>query len=103
MGPQSLWKTSKASIISIRSQVLLNSFGSDLEFPGVTAGDDDDFAILVLYELVVPVDGNYQFGFRGDDGGYVRITGGPDGNGGNFSSILVNATGACRFRKPAIC
>jgi hypothetical protein len=76
-----------------------HSFGGDLQFPGNTGVDDDQFAIRALGQLVVPTDGNYQFGFRGDDGGYIRITGGPDGNGGNFSAIVTNITGASQIQE----
>ena len=75
------------------------SFGADIPFPGDSGADDNDFAIRGFAELVIPADGTYQFGFRGDDGGYIRITGGPDTNGGNFASILANATGLSQIQE----
>jgi len=44
-------------------------FDPDIPFDNDTAADDNDFAMLATAILDVPVDGRYQFGFRGDDGG----------------------------------
>jgi hypothetical protein len=43
--------------------------GGDVPFVGNTGADDEDFALLATAKLVVPVDGIYQIGFQGDDGG----------------------------------
>ena len=50
-------------------------FGDDAPFPNGTAGDDNDFAVEAIGVLEIPADGLYQFGFRGDDGGSLRIVG----------------------------
>jgi hypothetical protein len=62
-------------------------FGSNNPFPNDTAADDNDFALEASGTLVIPADGLYQIGFRGDDGGYLTIT------GGTFLSV-VQAGGA---------
>ncbi|MFO1521549.1 MAG: PA14 domain-containing protein [Kiritimatiellia bacterium] len=51
------------------------SFSNNLPFPNGTGAADDDFAVEATGLLEIPVDGDYQFGFRSDDGASLRITG----------------------------
>jgi hypothetical protein len=64
------------------------TFGNNIDFPNGTAGGDENFAVEATATLEIPMDGDYQFGFRSDDGTELEIT------GGVFSQILfaVNAT-----------
>lgn len=63
-------------------------FGAHRPFDNDTGADDNDFGIFATATLVIPYDGAYEFGFRGDDGGFIRIVGQP------WDSVLVNGTGA---------
>lgn len=50
--------------------------GCSIAFPQDTPGAaDDDFGIRATAQLVIPTTGTYQFGFAGDDGGYLQIEG----------------------------
>jgi hypothetical protein len=49
--------------------------GCSVAFPQDTGAADEDFAIRATAQLVIPVTGTYQFGFAGDDGGYLQIEG----------------------------
>ncbi len=51
------------------------SYPSNLAFPNDTAAADDDFAMEATGLLEIPAAGDYQFGFRGDDGASLRIVG----------------------------
>ncbi|YCM42056.1 LamG-like jellyroll fold domain-containing protein [Verrucomicrobiaceae bacterium 227] len=49
-------------------------FGDNVAFPNDTAGvDDNDFALEATGTLVIPADGLYQIGFRGDDGSLLTV------------------------------
>jgi len=61
------------------------TFLEDSPFPGNTAGDDNDFALRASANLVIPVAGVYHLGFRGDDGGYLRVI------GENWARIVAGA------------
>jgi hypothetical protein len=64
----------------------------DVAFPNDIAGaDDNDFSLLSTAQIVIPIAGNYRFGFRGDDGGYLRIA------GVSGWSIVENATGLAQI------
>jgi hypothetical protein len=51
------------------------TYANNLPFPNGTAAADDDFAVEATGLLEIPADGDYQFGFRGDDGASLRIVG----------------------------
>ena len=51
------------------------TFPGDTPFPGNTDADDDDFGIRATATLVIPTTGEYQLGFRGDDGGQLTVAG----------------------------
>jgi hypothetical protein len=53
------------------------NFGSDVPFPGDTAGDDNNFTIRATAEFFVSAAdaGTWTFGFNVDDGGRIRIDG----------------------------
>ena len=51
------------------------SFPGDTPFPGNTDEDDNDWAVRATAKLVIPASGEYQLGFRGDDGGQLKVTG----------------------------
>ena len=63
-------------------------------FPG-NAGGSDDFAVEATGTLVIPADGDYIFGFNGDDGGILCI------DGADFTLLTeggprgVSGEGAC--------
>jgi len=60
-----------------------------LSFPKDTPADDNDFALRITGNLVVPQTGTYAIGFNSDDGGYMRVI------GQTFTNILTGAaTGA---------
>lgn len=44
-------------------------------FPNDTPADDDQFAIGGTAEITIPTDGDYLFGFQGDDGAFLRLVG----------------------------
>ena len=51
------------------------SFSNNLPFPNGTGAADDDFAVEATGLLEIPADGDYQFGFRSDDGASLQIVG----------------------------
>jgi hypothetical protein len=52
------------------------NFLPNAEFPGISAaGDIDDFAMQATTTIRAAIDGYYQFGINGDDGGRLRIDG----------------------------
>lgn len=48
---------------------------NNLPFPNGTGAADDNFAVEATGLLEIPVDGDYQFGFRSDDGASLQIVG----------------------------
>jgi hypothetical protein len=50
-------------------------FDLDNPFPLDTPDDDDDFALSVTAQLMIPEDGNYIFGVNSDDGSRLSIDG----------------------------
>ena len=48
---------------------------SKAPFLSNTGGGDDDIAFLARSKVVIPADGWYTFGFRGDDGGLLKLIG----------------------------
>jgi hypothetical protein len=70
------------------------SMPGDVPFHRDTAADDEDFAMLASGILRIEVADTYRFGFQGDDGGYLRITGvGDDPGTADNWTIVDNATG----------
>ncbi|YCM46434.1 LamG-like jellyroll fold domain-containing protein [Verrucomicrobiaceae bacterium 227] len=68
----------------------------DVPWPrDVDAVDDDNYALRMSATLRIPEDGNYLFGFQGDDGAELSI-GGVDES---FSAIIENATGSTTIGK----
>ena len=55
--------------------------------PTDTGGDDDDFGVMGTANLVIPVSGTYEIGFRSDDGMSLQIV------GQEWGEIVSNATG----------
>ena len=53
----------------------LGSFGPTNPWPLNTGGSDDNYAMRATGNIVITTAGSYVFGFQGDDGGYLRITG----------------------------
>ena len=64
-----------------------NRIGGDKPFPNDTIYSDEDFALRAEGTLEVPVDGTYHFGYRGNDGGSLRIV------GQTWDRIVADATG----------
>ena len=64
------------------------SYPGDTPFPSDTDADDNDWAVRATAKLVIPVTGEYQLGFRGDDGGQLTVA------GQEFKEVLVDQTGA---------
>jgi len=63
----------------------------DVPWPRDTAGvDDDNYAMKMNATLSIPEDGEYIFGFQGDDGSELTI----GGNNAGFIEVIENATGA---------
>lgn len=60
-------------------------FGGDIVFDN---GSGDQFSMFATAELVIPADGQYEFGFQGDDGGFLQI------EGAVWDGITVDVTGA---------
>lgn len=60
-------------------------FGGDAQFDN---GSGDQFSMFATAELVIPADGQYEFGFQGDDGAFLQI------EGATWDAITVNVTGA---------
>lgn len=76
------------------------SFPGDLPWPnnvgpsdGVT-GNDDRYAIQSQGDMLIAEEGDYVLGFRGDDGGYLTITGTAGLATPSFDAIVVNYTNA---------
>ncbi len=65
-----------------------SSIGGDSPWPRNTPGDDNNYAMQMTGTLVIPVTGDYFFGFRGDDGSSLQI------EGQEWLELPVNATGA---------
>lgn len=57
------------------SNVITGYYGNDEAFANDTNSPEDDFALEATGTLEIPLDGLYQFGFRGDDGGSLQIVG----------------------------
>ena len=53
----------------------LGSFGPTNPWPLNTGGSDNNYAMRATGNIVVITAGSYVFGFQGDDGGYLRISG----------------------------
>ena len=53
----------------------LGSFGPTNSWPLNTGGSDDNYAMRATGNIVITTAGSYVFGFQGDDGGYLRISG----------------------------
>ncbi|MES2707337.1 MAG: LamG-like jellyroll fold domain-containing protein [Verrucomicrobiota bacterium] len=68
------------------------AFPGDQPWPGNTGADDNNYAIQAKGDMIIAEEGDYVLGFRGDDGGYLTIT----GTGGlatpSFDAIVVNYT-----------
>ena len=68
----------------------------DSPWPRDTSGvDDNNYAMRMTATLRIPEDGNYLFGFQGDDGSELTIGGETEA----FSAIVENATGSTSFGK----
>lgn len=63
------------------------AFPGDTTFGSNTEVDDNDWAVRATAKLVIPVTGEYQLGFRGDDGGQFKVA------GQEFKDIIADATG----------
>ena len=63
------------------------AYPGDTTFPGDTDGDDNDWAVRATAKLVIPATGEYQLGFRGDDGGQLKVA------GQTFKDIVADETG----------
>ena len=63
------------------------AYPGDTTFPSNTDVDDDDWAVRATAKLVIPATGEYQLGFRGDDGGQLKVA------GQTFKDIVADATG----------
>jgi hypothetical protein len=57
-------------------------------FPGDAPGDDNDFVLVATGRIHIATEGDYTFGFSGDDGSSLRIV------GANFTSKSGNGTAA---------
>lgn len=57
-------------------------------WPRNTAADDDNYAMRMTATLRIPVEGDYLFGYRGDDGSSLTIDGAPA-----FSALVQNTSG----------
>ena len=57
--------------------------------------DDDNYAMRMTATVRIPEDGNYLFGFQGDDGAELSIGGATEA----FTAIVENATGSTTFGK----
>ncbi|RYD35382.1 MAG: hypothetical protein EOP86_08620 [Verrucomicrobiaceae bacterium] len=69
-----------------------SSIPGDSPWPRNTAADDNNYAMEMTATLVIPVESDYFFGFRGDDGCSLQIVGQewqPD--------LVVNATNAAQI------
>ncbi len=66
------------------------SFNNDFPFLSDTPGDDDNLMVVAKTQLVVPAAGEYTFYARSDDGFGLRISGGPDGYTGRFTTSYGN-------------
>lgn len=64
-----------------------NTNGGTLPFPKNTGADDNDFAMRVKGNLVVPTTGTYIVGFNSDDGAYIKIP------GQKFTEVLPGSAG----------
>ena len=64
------------------------TFPGDTPFPGNTDADDNDWAVRATAKLVIPASGEYQLGFRGDDGGQLKVA------GQEFKEVVADATGS---------
>ncbi len=89
----SVWGNSPALNYLDPSAPGSSSFGGDLPFPGDLAGNDDNFALEASATVFIPCEGDYCFGFQGDDG--TRLTISPVGGvlGNNALSFKENKTG----------
>lgn len=68
----------------------------DVPWPRDEVGvDDDNYAMRMTATLRIPEDGNYLFGFQGDDGSELSIGGESEA----FSAVVENATGATTIGK----
>lgn len=66
----------------------VSTLGGNSPWPRNTAADDDNYAMRMSGTLRIPVEGDYLFGYRGDDGSYLTIDGAPA-----FSAIIQNTSG----------
>lgn len=66
------------------------NFNNDLPFIGSTGVEDDNIAFVGKSQLVIPSAGDYSFSVHVDDGFALRISGGPAGNTGRFTSSNRN-------------
>jgi Concanavalin A-like lectin/glucanases superfamily len=74
-----------------------HSFGGDVPFERDSVNDDEDYAMFAEATLQIDVADTYRFGFRGDDGGALRIVGvGAQPGTADDWVIVTNATGATR-------
>ncbi|MEZ5323670.1 MAG: LamG-like jellyroll fold domain-containing protein [Verrucomicrobiales bacterium] len=68
----------------------------DVPWPRDAVGvDDNNYAMRMTATLRIPEDGNYLFGFQGDDGSELSIGGESEA----FTEIVENATGATAIGK----
>ena len=52
-----------------------HSFPNDANFRTDTAADDNNFMLIAKCAVRIPVEADYTFGFRGDDGSRLRVIG----------------------------
>lgn len=69
------------------------SWGNNSDWPGNTGVDDDNYAMRAQGNILITEEGEYTLGFRGDDGGYMIITGIGANPTPAFTKILINLTG----------
>ena len=62
-------------------------YGNDHPFDNGTGGDDDNFAVRAVGQLMIPASGVYVFGFAGDEGGSLEIS------GQSFSNLSFGVNG----------
>ncbi len=98
LGTSGTTVTGKASVNFVDPQApSASTFGGDVPFDKDTAGDDNDFAVFATATLQIDVAERYRFGFRGDDGGYLRIIGvGAASGTADDWTIVTNSTGVAR-------
>lgn len=69
------------------------NFNNDFPFIGNIEGAPDNNVVMIgKTQISVPSAGSYTFAIHSDDGAALRISGGPSGNTGRFTSVTGNGT-----------